>query len=119
LGLALLGLDEININILSAIRLLSQPDVINLAYEKIISNIAIIGFCPGLTNMKSPNKRQAPDVVRNPKTKFRSPSSDKTFNAKSPMGDRTLQHICKAHKTHSTNPTLQKSCNCQHTADSL
>lgn len=46
------------------------------------------------------------NVVRNPKTKFRSPSSDRTFNAKSLMGNRTLQHICKAHKT----PTQSQPC---------
>lgn len=40
-------------------------------------------------------------VVRNPKTKLRSPSSYRIFKAKSPTAQRTLQHICKAHK----NPT--------------
>ena len=45
-------------------------------------------------------------VVRKRKTKFRSPSSDRTFNAKSLMGNRTLQHICKAHKT----PTQSQPC---------
>ena len=55
-----------------------------------------------------PHHRQYVNVVRNPKTKFRSPSSDRTFNAKSLMGNRTLQHICKAHKTHRTEANLAK-----------
>lgn len=29
-----------------------------------------------------------------------------------------MQHICKAHKANTQKPTLQKSCNCQHTANS-
>ncbi len=57
------------------------------------------------------------NVVRNPKTKFRSPPSDIIFKAKS-LAHRTLQHICKAHKTYRTKPTLQKSCNRRHTINS-
>jgi len=55
-----------------------------------------------------PQHRQALSVVRNPTATFRSPSSDRTFNAKSLMGYRTLQHICKAHKTHRTKANLAK-----------
>jgi hypothetical protein len=49
------GLDGISINFLFAIVLQFQLDVINLAYEQNISNIAIINFGYGQTNFKSPN----------------------------------------------------------------
>ena len=64
-------------------------------------------------------QRQALSVVRHPKTKLRSPSSDRTFNAKSLTAHRTLQHICKAHKADTHKPTLQKSCNCQRTVNRI
>jgi hypothetical protein len=67
MGFGVIGAEGINISFLFAIQLQSQLDVINLAFEQDISNIAIIGFCPGLTNMKFPNKRQAPFVGSNAK----------------------------------------------------
>jgi hypothetical protein len=57
-------------------------------------------------------------VVRNPKTTSYSPQAT-TLMSKSLTAHRTLQHICKAHKTSRTKPTLQKSCNSNHTANSL
>ena len=62
----------------------------------------------GADGILFPNLRQALLVVRNPKTKFRSPSSDMTFNAKPLTSHRTLQHICKAHKTDPTIANLAK-----------
>jgi hypothetical protein len=55
-----------------------------------------------------PALQQALLVVRNPKTKFLHPDSPKTFNANTLTTHRTLQHICKAHKTHRTKANLAK-----------
>ncbi len=55
-----------------------------------------------------PHLRKASDVLRNPKTKFRSLTSDRTFKAKTLTAHRTLQHICKPHKTHRTEANLTK-----------
>ena len=62
----------------------------------------------GRTQHQKPWPSAMQFVVRNPTATFRSPSSDRTFNAKSLMGYRTLQHICKAHKTHRTKANLAK-----------
>jgi hypothetical protein len=62
---------------------------------------------PGGRFSNSPTS-QSPIVVRNPKTKFRSPLNSKTFKAKTLTTHRTLQHICKAHKTHRTKANLAK-----------
>jgi hypothetical protein len=47
-------------------------------------------------------------VVRNPKTNILHTDSDKTFKAKTLIAHRTLQHICKAYKTHRTETNLAK-----------
>jgi hypothetical protein len=57
--------------------------------------------------------------VRNPKMKFRSPSSDCTFKAKPLTAYRSLQYFCKAYKTQRSKPPFQKSCNRQHTVNGL
>ena len=70
--------------------------------------LIFIGSGNQADSYKIPQLRKAADVVRNPKATFRSPSSDRTFSSKSLTTHRTLQHICKAHKTHRTEANLAK-----------
>jgi hypothetical protein len=85
---------------------MSQQDVINLAIESYLQHMNNIGQRFQADRTLIPAHRQAPNVVRNPKTASHSPSSDRILNSKSLMGDRTLQHICKVHKT----PTQSQPC---------
>jgi len=53
------------------------------------------------------------NVERNPTPKFSSTASDKIFKAKTLTPHRTVQHICKAHKTHRTKVVLTKKLHLQ------
>ncbi len=119
LGLALLGHDVVIFNCSNMAAVVrAWPNSIWLFVV-----IFIISFSIGLQFradvFQIPQQRQALPVVRNPKTNILHTDSNTTFSAKFPTTHRTLQHICKAHKTPTQKPTLQKSCNCQHTANIL
>ena len=107
-GLPKYGLTEVIFGICNSIVLHIGLDIIYLAFCCYLHLQFFNHHRFRADGILIPVLRQALSVVRHPKTKFRSPSSDRTFNAKSLTTHRTLQHICKAHKTHRTEANLAK-----------
>ena len=79
---------------------------------------SLIGWRLGLKVHWIPCHRQCVAVVRNPKTTSRSPSSDDIQFKVSNRRPHIAAHLQGAQNP-DTKPTLQKSCNCRHTAASL
>ena len=99
-----------------------QLDVNNLAFVHIFIFSFSIDFGSGrrFSNaLPSPMRNRYMQPSFNVSTLCKTEAVHIKLDPQTLIASPSLQHICKAHKNPITKPTLQKSCNCQHTATVL